>query len=74
MPKQFRGKLADPEWRRERARRAGVARQSLDAHIAAVVRRAPALTPEQIARLRAVLADPMASGTPAAGENGSAAA
>jgi hypothetical protein len=38
------------------------ARQSLDAHIAAVVRRAPALTPEQTATLRAILTDPMSSG------------
>lgn len=62
MPgKTFRGKLADPEWRRERARKAGAASNSIDAHIAAIVRRAGKLTPEQAERLRALLPAPAAS-------------
>lgn len=49
------GKLADPEFRRERARKAAKARTSLDHHVQAVIDRAPALTAEQIERLRALL-------------------
>ena len=62
----YEGKLADPEWRRERARKAGKASVSLDAYIGAVVRRAGKLTPEQIARLRALLPEPAAGGAPPA--------
>jgi len=51
-------KLADPAWRHERARKAAAARHSLDARIAALVRSAPKLTPEQAARLRTLLPAP----------------
>jgi hypothetical protein len=54
MPK-FTGKLADPAWREERARKAALARNSVDAHIRALVESAPALTTEQADRLRALL-------------------
>jgi hypothetical protein len=49
------GKLADPAWREERARRAALARTSVDAHIRALVESAPALTTEQADQLRALL-------------------
>ncbi|MEU2171186.1 hypothetical protein ACH47V_29580 [Micromonospora chersina] len=49
-------KTLTPEQRRDRARKAGRAAHSLDAHIKAVVDRAPELNPEQVARLRAVFA------------------
>lgn len=49
------GKLADPEFRRERARKAAVARTSPDHHIQQVIDRAPALTDEQVERIRALL-------------------
>lgn len=45
------------EWRRERARKGAAARHSLDTYVNALVRRAPELTPEQIAKLRPILAD-----------------
>ena len=50
------GKLADPEWRRERARRAGQATQSPDSYIRALVKRAPQLTESHRSQLRALLA------------------
>lgn len=49
------GKLQDPRWRAERARKAAQARTSLDHHIAKVVENAPALTAEQIDQLRHLL-------------------
>jgi hypothetical protein len=49
------GKLADPDWRRERARRAGQAAHSLDHYVRKVVDRAPELTPEQRDKLAAIL-------------------
>jgi hypothetical protein len=49
------GKLADAEWRRARAAKAGRASQTLDAYITKVVNRAPELNAEQIERLRALL-------------------
>ena len=55
MPASFPGKLADPAFRRERARRAATTRTSLDHHIQKVVDAAPTLTAEQIERLRALL-------------------
>jgi len=61
--KPYEGKLADPEWRKERARKAGKVSASLDTYIGAVVRRAGKLTPEQVERLRAILPEP-ASGKP----------
>lgn len=51
----YRGKLADPEFRRERARKAATARTSTEAHIRALVDAAPRLTPEQADRLRSLL-------------------
>jgi hypothetical protein len=53
--RQYRGKLADPEFRKERARKAAVARTSVDAHIDALVAKAPPLTAEQVAKLRPLL-------------------
>lgn len=49
------GKLADPEARRERARKAARARHSLDTYIKQIVDRAPELTAEQRDRLAAIL-------------------
>lgn len=51
----YSGKLADPEFRRERARNASLARNTVDAHIRALVEAAPPLTTEQKARLAALL-------------------
>ena len=48
-------KIEDPDWRRERARAAGKASQALDAYITRIVNRAPELTDDQRARLRALL-------------------
>jgi hypothetical protein len=55
MPASLTGKLADPAFRTERARRAAATRTSLDHHIQKVVDAAPTLTAEQIERLRALL-------------------
>ena len=49
------GKVLDPEWRRERARKARAAQTSPDAHIAALIRSANGLTAEQAEQLRALL-------------------
>lgn len=49
------GKLADPAWRAERARKAAAARTTTDAHIKAVVDRASDLTPAQRERLALAL-------------------
>jgi hypothetical protein len=49
------GKLADPAWREERARKAANARTTLDAHVKAVVDRAPDLTAEQREKLELIL-------------------
>lgn len=46
-----------PEWRQERARKGAAARHSLETYVSAVVKRAPELTPEQVAKLRAALAE-----------------
>jgi hypothetical protein len=51
-----RGKLADPQWRHERARKAALARTSIDAHIKSIVDRAPELTAAQKDQLRTLLA------------------
>ena len=48
-------KLADPEWRRWRARKAAQARTTIDHHIDAIVAAAPELTPEQKDRLATIL-------------------
>jgi hypothetical protein len=55
MPRAATGKLADPAWRHERARKAALARTSTDAHIRALVEQAPPLTAEQRARLAVLL-------------------
>lgn len=49
------GKLADPDFRRERARTAALARTSLDHYVRTIVDRAPELTDEQRARLATLL-------------------
>lgn len=49
-------KLDDPQWRRERARKAARARTTVDAHIRALVDAAPPLTGAQRAKLAALLA------------------
>jgi hypothetical protein len=49
------GKLADPAWRKNRARNAANARTTTDAHIRALVDRAPELTPAQRERLALLL-------------------
>ena len=51
----FAGKLADPEFRRLRATKAAQARTTLEAHIRAVVSRAPEMTNEQRDRLALLL-------------------
>lgn len=50
-------KLDDPTWRQERARKAGKASRSPDALIRTLVKRAPELTEDNKAALRALLAD-----------------
>lgn len=52
------GKLSDPAWRTERARNAARARTTTEAHIAALVESAPALTDEQADLLRSLLPPP----------------
>ena len=49
------GKLADPEWRVERARKARAAQDALDRYVQSVVDRAPELTARQRARLAELL-------------------
>jgi len=58
MPRPVTGKLSDPAWRHERARKAALARASTDAHIRALVEQAPPLTAEQRAQLTALLLAP----------------
>lgn len=55
MPRPYRTSLT-PEQLSERARKAAQARTSLDAHIKAVVAKAPELTEGQKARLAAIFA------------------
>lgn len=50
------GKNADPDFRSARARKATAARHSAAAYVDAVVRRAPELTENDLAKLRALLA------------------
>lgn len=52
------GKLADPEFRAQRARKAGAASHGLSAHVRAVVRNAGRLTPEDAELLRSLLPAP----------------
>lgn len=63
MSRPITGKLADPAWRAERARKAANARTTADAHIKAVVDRAPELTPAQLARLALLLRPGDSDGT-----------
>lgn len=49
------GSLADPEFRRERARKAALARTTIDAHIAAIEKDADNLTTQQRDRLAEVV-------------------
>lgn len=49
-------KTLTPEQLSARARKAAAARHSLDSYIDSIVRRAPELTAEQIAKLRPILA------------------
>ncbi len=51
----FNGRLADPEFRHRRAVAAATARTTLEAHIRAVVDRAPELSPEQCDQLARLL-------------------
>jgi hypothetical protein len=51
------GDLTDPEFRRERASKAGRVSHSIDAYIRAIVKRADELTPEHAAVLRPLLPD-----------------
>lgn len=52
---RYAGKLADPEFRRQRAANAARSRTTTDAHVRAVIARAGQLTAEHIAELRAIL-------------------
>jgi hypothetical protein len=52
------GKLADPVFRVERARKAAQASHGADAHIRALVNAAPPLTAEQRAKLAVLLHTP----------------
>lgn len=52
---EYNGKLADPGFRHQRAVKAARARTTVDAHVRAVVARAPELTDEQRSELRRVL-------------------
>lgn len=61
----YTGKLADPDFRRERARNASLARNTVDAHIRALVDAAPPLTAEQRDQL-ALLLRPTTGGPDAA--------
>jgi hypothetical protein len=58
MPAEVRGSNADPEYRRERARKAAYASHSTDARIDALIKSAPKLTAEQAERLRQLLPAP----------------
>lgn len=49
------GSNDDPEFRRERARLAGMASHSVDRFVRALVKRAPELTEDHRAQLRALL-------------------
>jgi hypothetical protein len=55
VPANLNGKLADPTFRKNRARKAARARTTVDHHIQALVDAAPPLTSEQRDKLAAVL-------------------
>jgi hypothetical protein len=61
--KHYSGRLADPEFRRQRARKAAHASHNIDAHIKAIVDRAPELSAEQRDRLALLLRAPVEVGT-----------
>ena len=46
------GKLADPQFRSQRAHKAALASHGIDAHVRAVIRGKDLLTPEQLAEIR----------------------
>ena len=50
------GSITDPEFRHRRAVHAAKVRNSVDNHIAKIVDAAPALTADQVERLRSLLA------------------
>ncbi len=52
MAKSLAGKLADPQWRHNRAVNAGKARTTVDHHVAAIVRNKDSLTEQQRAEIR----------------------
>lgn len=56
MPRTSSGIASDPEYRTARARKAGRARHSTDVYIRTLVKRAPELTEDNKAALRALLA------------------
>jgi hypothetical protein len=62
MDREYRGKLADPAWRVQRARKASLARTTADAHIDALIESKDPPTPEQAERLRAWLPAPAGGG------------
>lgn len=49
------GKIADPAWRSERARKAARAQHSVDGHIRAIETASGRLTPEQEDRVRRIV-------------------
>lgn len=56
MPRTFSGTVQDPEFRKKRAAMGGAASRTPDAFIRALVKRAPELTENHRAQLRALLA------------------
>jgi hypothetical protein len=55
VPSVLAGKLADPQWRHERARKAASASHSLDSYVKRVHARRDELTPELVELLREAL-------------------
>lgn len=62
MSEALTGKVSDPQFRRERARKARAAQNFPDYYIKRLVDEAPPLTAEQRARLASLLARPAAGG------------
>lgn len=52
-----KGDTADPAWRRERARKAGLAGNSLDGLIRRIIKRCSELTDEQVETLARIAED-----------------
>jgi len=55
MPYSETGRLADPEFRRERARKAGASRTTIAYHVGVIAERAAELTAEQRTALNRAL-------------------